>query len=106
MTILKTTPSLPTGPIHIEKDYYEQWGLKYKIVVLPPEAKPAHHLTSKYVEFFCRPEGCCGGFHREKVWTCIRCDFKSFSVDDLRKNNGCNMFANQDTQGMLRNARF
>jgi hypothetical protein len=65
-------------------------------------AKPAHHLTSKYVEFICNPKDCCGGFHRKKLWTCIRCDFKSLSVDDLRKNNGCNMFANYDTEKELR----
>lgn len=110
MTTSKTIPSLPTGLTLTE--YIEQRvdkGGPFVYVdpysgipqrVMP--AKPAHHLTSEYVGFSCKIKGCYREYRKLKVWTCIRCNFKSFSVDDLRKNKGCNMFANNDTEKELR----
>lgn len=83
MMISKTTQYPPTGLIRIDEGkvfvYHDPFG------GIPSEVHyqtdvPAHHLKKK-----------------ENKYICIKCNFETMKVSDLRKNKGCNMFSNKDT---------
>lgn len=80
----KITLSQPTGHIRIDEGgpfvFHDPFG-GIPQRVMP--AKPPHHLV------------------RPTFWSwkqCTKCCFTTESWSDIRKNNGCNMFSNYDSE--------
>lgn len=77
MTTTKTTPYRRIG-----LTLTEMYAKGYLRVIAPGNWQgdvPAHHLKKK-----------------ENGYICIKCNFETVKVSDLRKNKGCNAFSNKD----------
>lgn len=56
---------------------------------------PAHSFIKTWLSFECNPYGCCGKEHQVLGYRCIKCEYKTLNLKNLR--NGCNMLSSLKT---------